>query len=155
MSSATNREAATIYYDHAHAEREQPGFRSGEAGFVVPDSDWGFAARTRVIVPPNALHALEHHGVVAQLNELDFATGPIAPGRDAVLHPSALDAAAHILYEADRKTYGRIYEFEVTRIGAVAYRIRIDNRGYQRTLSQLQFCVTSAGRQGYGVTLRL
>lgn len=144
-----------IYYDHDADDREQPGFRSGEAGFVVPDSEWGFASETRVRVPPNALHALECHGVVAQLNGLEFATGPIAPGRDAVLRPSSLDAAAHILYEADRKTYGGAWEFEVARVDGVAYRIAIHNRGYQRTLSQLQFLVTSASREGFGVRLRL
>jgi hypothetical protein len=31
----------------------------------------------------------------------------------------------------------------------------IDNREYQRTLSQLQYLVTLGGRSGYGVRLRL
>ena len=109
-------------------------------------------------MPPNALHALHHHGVVDELNALDFAIGPIAPGADAVLHPAALDDAATILYRADRKTYGGTWEFSVgVRTGRRIhdYRIVIDNRGYQRTLCQLQFLVTSAGRRGLGVRLRL
>ena len=155
MSSAPESSANVVYYDHDASEREQHGFRSGDAGFVVPDAEWGFATDTQVRIPPNALHALEQHRVVAQLNELEFVTDPIAPGRDAVLRPTALEAAAHILYEADRKTYGRTWEFEIGRADGFAYRIVIDNRGYQRTLSQLQFLVTSAGRQGLGVRLRL
>jgi hypothetical protein len=144
-----------IYYDHSCADREQPGFRSGDAGFVIPDEQWGFTGTTVVQIPPNALHALEEHGVVAELNALEFQTDAVAPGRDAVLRPFALDAAAHIFYEADRKTYGRTWEFVVARRGGCEYRIMIDNRGYQRTLSQLQFLVTSASRQGFGVRIRL
>lgn len=155
MSTAQPRADAAIYYDHTGSASGQPGFRCGEAGFVIPDEQWGFRATTVVQIPPNALHALEQHGVVAELNALEFQTDPIAPGRDAVLRPFALDDAAHILYEADRKTYGRIWEFVVARHGGREYRIVVDNRGYQRTLSQLQFLVTSASRQGLGVRFRL
>ena len=121
----------------------------------MPDEQWGFSGTTVVQIPPNALHALEEHGVVAELNALEFQTESIAAGRDAVLRPFALDDAAHILYEADRKTYGRTWEFVVGRYDGCEYRIVIDNRGYQRTLSQLQFLVTSASRQGHGVRIRL
>ena len=146
---------AAIYYDHTCPEFEQRGFRSGDAGFVIPDEKWGFNGTKVVDIPPNALHALEEHGVVAELDALEFQTDPIAPGRDAVLRPFALDDAAHILYEADRKTYGRIWEFVIARHGEREFRLVIDNRGYQRTLSQLQFLVTSASRQGLGVRFRL
>ncbi len=148
------RTDAVIYFDHALAD-EQSGFRGGDAGFVIPDEQWGFRATTVVDIPPNALHALEAHGVVEQLNALEFQTDSITPGVDAVLRPFALDEAAHILYEADRKTYGQTWEFVVGRHAGCEYRIVIDNRGYQRTLSQLQFLVTSAGRQGFGVRIRL
>jgi hypothetical protein len=154
MTTAQTRTDAVIYYDHAAAD-EQPGYRMGDAGFVIPDEQWGFKGTRVVEIPPNALHALAAHGVVEQLNALEFQSDPIAPGVDAVLRPFALDEAAHILYEADRKTYGRIWEFVVGRFGGCEYRIVIDNRGYQRTLSQLQFLVTSASRQGYGVRIRL
>jgi len=150
----TTAQTATVYFDHRSSD-EQPGFRSGEAGFVIPDDQWGFRGTTVVTIPPNALHALEEHGVVKQLNALEFQTGTIAPGRDAVFRPGSLDAAAQILYEADRNTYGRTWEFVVGRAAGCEYRIVIDNRGYQRTLSQLQFLVTSAGREGFGARFRL
>jgi len=154
MSHARSRPTA-IYYDHSASDSEQVGFRSGDAGFVMPDAAWGFVTNSVVAIGPNALHALEQHGVVDALNALEFQTGSIAPGRDAVLRPAALDAAAHILYEADRKTYGRTWEFVIGRRDGWEYRIVIDNRGYQRTLSQLQFLVTSASRQGFAVRFRL
>ncbi len=122
---------------------------------MIPDEQWGFTGTSVVDIPPNALHALEQHGVVDELNALEFQTDSIIAGCDAVLRPFALDHAAHILYEADRKTYGRVWEFAVGRHDRGEYRIVIDNRGYQRTLSQLQFLVTSASRQGVGVRIRL
>ena len=152
MTTAHN--GGATYFDHESAD-EQPGFRSGEAGFVIPDDQWGFRGTTVVAIPPNALHALEEHGVITQLNTLEFQTDTIVPGRDAVFRPGSLDAAAHILYEADRNTYGGTWEFVVGRHAGCECRIVIDNRGYQRTLSQLQFLVTSAGRQGFGVWLRV
>lgn len=155
MSTVETRTDDVIYYDHTRLDFEQPGFRRGNAGFVIPDQQWGFTGTVVVEIPPNALHALEEHGVVAELNALEFQTDPIAPGWDAVLRPFALDDASHILYEADRKTYGRTWEFVVGRRSGCEYRIVIDNRGYQRTLSQLQFLVTSASRQGLGVRIRL
>ena len=72
-----------------------------------------------------------------------------------MLRPSALDAAAHIFYEADRMTYGHVWELVIGMRAGVEYRLVIDNREYQRTLSRLQFLVTRASRQGLGVRLRL
>ena len=99
--------------------------------------------------------------MVDQLGQLDFAIGPLTPGRNAVLSPAAIDEAAYILYEADRKTYGTTWEFAIGRgqgpdpSQPVEYRIRIDNREYQRTLARLQFLVTTAGRLGLGARFRL
>lgn len=106
----------------------------------------------------NAYHALDGHGVVFALNELPILYGPLGGGRDAILRPAVLDEAAHIFYEADRKTYGRTYEFVVgmaTRPSPREYRIVVENREYQRTLSQLQHLVTSASRAGHAVRLKL
>jgi len=112
--------------------------------------------RTRVAIAANSLHALYGHGVVDALNRLALAAGPIAPGRDAVLRPGAVSEASRVLYEADRTTYGRTFEFAVEGGDrAVAYRIAIDNREYQRTLSRLQYLVVMAGREGRAVRLRL
>jgi hypothetical protein len=147
-----------VYYDHERADEGQCGFRRGHAGWVKPGADGVYEVEDRVCVPPNALHALYAHGVVAELNRLPLEVGPIAPGRDAVLRPVALDDASRVLYEADRRTYGRTWEFVVDeRAGPepLQFRIVIDNREYQRTLSQLQYLVTLGGRSGFGVRLRL
>jgi hypothetical protein len=147
-----------VYYDHAAAHRAQPPFRAGEASSVELAEDAEAVTRARVEIPPNSLHALYGHGVVAALSRLPLAIGPLAPGRDAVLRPAALSEASRILYEADRNTYGAIFEFAVE-AGAgesgVAYRIAIDNREYQRTLSRLQYLVVLSGREGRAVRLRL
>jgi hypothetical protein len=144
-----------VYFDHRISARDQTGFRSGEASRVEPRPDGEWIARAHVAVTPNSLHALYGHGVVEALNRLPQAFGPIAPGRDAVLRPGALSEAAHLLYEADRNTYGRRFEFAVGAEGSVEYRIAIDNREYQRTLSRLQYLVVLAGREGHAVRLRL
>jgi hypothetical protein len=147
-----------VYYDHDRADEAQCGFRRGHAGWVKPGKGGVFEVEDRVRVPPNALHALYAHGVVAELNRLPLEVGPIAPGRDGVLRPGALDDASHVLYEADRKTYGRTWDFVVderTELEPLQFRIVVDNREYQRTLSQLQYLVTLGGRSGYGVRLRL
>ena len=147
-----------VYYDHATGDSEQPGFRSGEAGGVHFSADGGVETDVRVRIGPNSLHALEGHGVIADLNRLPLITGPILPGRDAVLRPFGLSDASRILHEADRKTYGAVHEFVVHESEVperVQYRIVIDNREYQRTLSRLQYLVTLASREGFGVRLRL
>lgn len=109
MTSVATAIARVVYYDHAAREREQPGFRSGEATSVELRADGEVTTRARVVVPPNSLHALYAHGVVDALSRLPLAVGPIAPGCDAVLRPSALSDASRILYEADRTTYGRTW----------------------------------------------
>ena len=85
MSSARTSPGAASFYDHAAPDSDQPGFRRGDAGFVIPDEHWGFTGTSVVDIPPNALHALEQHGVVAELNALEFQTDSIVAGRDAVL----------------------------------------------------------------------
>lgn len=147
-----------VYYDHAADRAQQPGFRAGTAGFVRLRPDGLAETEPRVEIGPNSLHALEGHGVVDALNALPLATGPIAAGRDAVLRPAGLSRASRILYDADRRTYGATWEFVVgARDGPspVEYRLVVDNRDYQRTLSRLQYLVTLAGREGHGVWIRL
>jgi hypothetical protein len=147
-----------VYYDHAAADSAQAGFRSGEAGRVRFTPQGDVESDVQVRIPPNSLHALEGHGIVERLGRLPLATGPIAPGRDAVLRPRALEDASRILYEADRDTYGATHEFVTHELEVperVQYRIVIDNREYQRTLARLQYLVTLAGREGYAVRIRL
>jgi hypothetical protein len=148
-----------VWFDPATSADPPRPFRAGE----VSSFEWGeddVMTRSRVTVAPNSLHALYGHGVVDALNRLPLALGPIAPRADAVLRATALSEASRILYEADRSTYGRTWEFTVggdaTNGDAdIEYRIAIDNREYQRTLSRLQYLVVLAGREGRAVRLRL
>ncbi len=144
-----------VWFDSATSDAPSPPFRAGE----VTSFDWGddgdVLTRARVAVPPNSLHALYGHGVVEALNRLPLALGPIAPEAEAVLRPTALSEASRLLYEADRTTYGRTWEFTVAGDDEIEYRIAIDNREYQRTLSRLQYLVVLAGREGRAVRLRL
>lgn len=147
-----------VYYDHDASDRQQTGFRSGQADRVVLRAD-GFAeAEIAVRIPPNSLHALQGHGVVGELGRLPLVYGSVGRGREAVLRPAALSDASRILYDADRMTYGATHEFvtlETAGENPVQYRIVIDNREYQRTLARMQYLVTLAGREGHGVRLRL
>ena len=128
---------------------------------MTPHPAGGLDSDARVTLTPNSLHALEQHGVIEELGRLELAIGPFAPGRDAVLSPAAQGEAAHILYQADRKTYGNTWEFVIGQTPghdaaeAMEYRIVIDNREYQRSLARLQFLVTTAARLGLGTRFRL
>lgn len=149
--------ARVVWYDHAAADRPQPGFPSGEASHVALQADAEVVTRARVAISPNSLAALWGHGVAAALGRLPLAVGPLAPGGDALLRPGALSPAAHLLYQADRRTYGASFEFVAGAGGdpRCEYRIAIDNREYQRTLSRLQYLVVRASREGGSLRLRL
>lgn len=147
-----------VYYDHEASGREQQGFRSGSVDRIVTGADGVAEARAAVALSPNSLHALLGHGVADALDRLPLLYGRVAAGAEAVLRPTALSPASRILYEADRTTYGAVYEFvasEKPPPEPVEYRIVIDNREYQRTLARLQYLVTLAGREGHAVRLRL
>jgi len=148
----------TIYYDHARGAALQPAFPRGEAGpvLVAPDGEW--IAETHVWIGPNSHCALVQHGVVARIAALPGGQGCLGDGRDFLLPPSAAETLAGIFYEADRKTYGARYDFRVEARGTQGtscYRIAIDNREYQKTLSQLQFLASTAARYGHGLRFRL
>jgi len=159
--------AKIVYFDHA-ARAEGAGpvpgdpaqgpFAWGEAGMVWVEPDGAIDTDTQGRIPPNARCALHGLGVVEALEALGPVVGPIAPGRDAVLGPAQVEPALRILYEADRRTYGARHDLRVHVTpppDATEYRIVIDNRGYQRTLSQLQFMTSTAARLGRGVRLRV
>lgn len=133
-------------------------FRCGEVG-VVWLSDEGFLETdTRVMLGPNSYHSLVAHGVVEALGKLLLELGPLEPGSEAVLAPASMPAAIHLFYEADRETYGVSHDLLVARAWGSPprdYRIAVDNREYQRTLSKLQFVASEAGRMGHGLRLRL
>ena len=89
---------------------------------------------------------------------LEITRGRAGSGRNLLLTPGSAEAAANIFYQADHKTYGATYDFlalaqEIPE--AIHYRIAIDNREYQRTLSQLQFLSMTAARHGRGLRIRL
>ncbi len=127
----------------------------GEAGFVwVCDEGW-VETDTQVSIPSNSLHALHGHGVVEALNALPQSLGPAGMLRDAVVEPSGVPEALRILYAADRMTYGAVHDLLVERRDATEYRIVVDNREYQRTLSRLQFLFSRAMRVGHGVRIRV
>ena len=148
-----------VYFDPQSAERElAPPFARGEAGWVWLGDDGVVHTDTRVRISPNSLHALHGHGVVARLAELGPELGPLGGGRDALLGPARVEQALAIFYDADRKTYGARHDLLVRAPSAaddVEYRLVVDNREYQRTLSQLQFMTGSAARHGRGIRLRV
>lgn len=155
--SEPDAEPRVVYYDHQREAALQPGFRSGEAGKVVVDDAGHFEMETAFAISANACCALWGHGVVAALQPL-AGESAIQPGREVLITPGQLDQAARIFYEADRKTYGAVYEFVAARADIpvpTLYRLVVDNREYQRTLNRLQFLATSSSRYGLGVWLRL
>jgi len=149
-----------VYFDHERGARNPAPFRSGDAGTVWVSAEGLMETDSRVPISPNSLHALLHHDVVARLNELGVEMGPIGLGEDALIVPAHATAAARVFYEADVKTYGARYDVLVAggmvgETGVAEYRLVIDNREYQRTLSQLQFLCTGAARHGHGLRIRI
>ena len=145
-----------VYFDHS-TQTDDPSapFRIGEAGFVWVDEDGDMTSDTQVLIPPNTVHALHAHGVLDQINALDLALGPLGEGHEAVVAPAAVEDITRIFYEADRMTYGQVHDLCVAAIDETEYRIVIDNREYQRTLSRLQFLSGTAARLGRGLRLRI
>jgi hypothetical protein len=141
-----------------------PPYRTGEAGYVWLGPSGDLHTDTRVALSANATHALLGHGVVDALNALPL-DGRLGQGLEVMVPPASLEDARSLFYEADRKTYGARYEFMVASSEhddrsaspgcVVEYRIRIDNREYQRTLTRLTYLMTMGSREGRGVWLRL
>lgn len=133
--------------------------RSGGAGCAWFDGDGAFELDTRVEISANSTHALMGHGVVAELNAMPLE-GTLGEECEVLIPPPRLEAVRALLFEADRKTYGAKYEFTVARetesgTGPVEYRIEIDNREYQSTLSHLTFLMSVASREGLAAWIRL
>ncbi|MDG2049391.1 MAG: hypothetical protein P8M78_04440 [Myxococcota bacterium] len=148
-----------IYFSHNADKMEiSPPFRSGDAGAVWSSEEGGFETDTQVEISPNSLHALHGHGVVLGLQKLTAAIGEVGSGQDAVFAPSGVEKALRLFYEADRKTYGARHDLLVRgsrNEGEPEYRIVIDNREYQRTLSRLQYLCSTAARMGQGIRIRV
>lgn len=144
-----------VYLRPEQGQAPPEPFRCGEAGHVWVEAGGRIHRDTRVRLSANSTHALLGHGVVEALGRLRLE-GSFESGLPVLLPPDVLEEAAGLLYEADRKTYGGRFEF-VAGHGrdGTEYRIRIDNREYQRSLSRLQFLLTSASRQGRAAWMRL
>ena len=148
-----------IYFEHDASETAlRLPFRSGEAGAVWADEEGVFETDTQVRISPNSLHALHGHGTISQLAELKSVMGQVGSGQDAVFAPGMVEQVLRIFYEADRKTYGARHDLlvqEARKSSDPEYRIVINNREYQRTLSRLQYLCSTSARMGQGVRLRV
>jgi hypothetical protein len=156
---------AIVYFDPARPVEAQPGFRSGEAAIVdFTLDDPATASLARVAIPANAVHGLIGLGVVARLNLLPLEIGPIAPGREAVLFPGALERAIEILYAVENELWNGSRDYaalelvvatEAREAGPVEYRLRFDRREFERSLLRLVDLFHAAWRAGRGVRLAL
>ena len=145
----------TVYLQPDQFDDPPEPFRTGTAGHVWLGEGGEFELETRVRISANSTHALLGHGVVSALNRLPLM-GELGDGQDVVVPQSVLVDAAHVLYEADRKTYGGVWEFDagVDHSGR-SCRVRIDNREYQRGLLRLTDLLNSASRVGYAAWIRI
>ena len=145
-----------VVYLESHAfDAPPPPFRTGAGGRVWLSERGELETDERVRLSANTVAALEGHGVLRELNRLPLEMGKLGEGREVLVPQAALDDVADVLTEADRKTYGAVYEFTVARDAHAEYRVRIDNREYQRALARLRDLVVAAGRQGFAVWLRV
>lgn len=145
-----------IYFDHeAGSETFTSPFQQGEAGFVWLDEGGDLTSDTQVIIPPNSVHAMKGHGIVDQINRLGLAMGLLGEGGEAVVMPGTVEEMTRIFYDADRMTYGQVHDLHVDTIDEVEYRLLVNNREYQRTLSRLQFLSGTASRLGRGIRLKI
>lgn len=146
-----------VYVDELSDEFRQRAdvlLRTGSAGCIFATDDGGFGNDVRLHLSPNSTHALLGHGVVEALNKLPLQ-GRVGTGMDVLIPPSELEPARQIFYRADIKTYGASYEFVIDDQRQVEYRIHIDNREYQNSLSGLQYLLRTASHNGMAVWLRI
>ncbi len=144
-----------VYLEPQQRDAPPPPFRCGAGGHVWLGESGALETDERVQLSANTVHALEGHGVLEALNRLPLEMGRLGGGSQVLVPQAALDEAAGILTDADRNTYGASFEFRVASGEGIEYRVRIDNREYQRALARLRDLVVAASRQGHAVWLRI
>jgi hypothetical protein len=149
-----------VYLEPSQVLDPPPPYRTGAAGRAWIDENGEIESESRVALCANSTHALLGHGVVDRLNALEIE-GRLGRGREVMIPPAKCDAALQIFYQADSMTYGESFDFLVAQRESeggedvTQFRIRIDNREYQRALSRLQFLISSASREGSLVWIRI
>jgi hypothetical protein len=136
--------------------------RCGEVGCLYLGADENWVSETRLQLSANSTHALIGHGVIDALNELPIE-GQLGGGLQVLIPPSQLEAARRLFYLADARTYGGSHEFvlgtasdpEEDGEARVEFRIRIDIREYQITLSGLQYQFRIASREGAAIWIQI
>ena len=136
------------------ARHRDVSLRTGSAGWLYAGDDGSLRNEVRLTLSPNSTHALIGHGVVDALNELPLQ-GRLGTGMEVLIPPAQLDSARELFYRADTKTYGASHEFVVDAHEGVEYRLRIDNREYQNTLSELQYLLRRASHDGMAIWLMI
>lgn len=154
-SARDHDRVVTTRLDGEDSGAPSPPFRTGSGGHVWATEGGGFEHDTRVRISANTTHAMLGHGVIEELNRLPLM-GELGNGLDTVIPQAELRAAAEILYEADRNTYGGEWEFDVGfDADGTLHRIRIHNREYQSGLLRLTDLFNAASRIGYAAWLRI
>ncbi len=147
-----------VVYLEADGFADPPApFRTGTAGLVHFDAAGAIELEERTRISANTRHALEGHGVLDRLRELDLE-GTLGGAAPVLFRPSHLEDARAILYQADRTTYGGAYEFVVaTDLGdpSIEYRVAVVNREYQVGLVRLIDVFNRASRFGQAVWISL
>lgn len=145
----------TIYLKPEQFAAPPAPFRTGEGGHLWLNAEGEFETDRRVEISANSTHALLGHGVLEALNRLPLM-GELGSEREVVLPQETLSDATKILYEADRKTYGATWEFDVgvDEDGRLC-RVQVDNREYQRGLLLLTDLLHAASRVGHAAWLRI
>jgi hypothetical protein len=157
LFTSRGSEPRIVYVDPDEPETPPALLPTGEAGLLVLAADGRLDVEPRVALSPNSVHALTGHGVIDALNRLPVE-GALGGGAPAVLPPAVLDDVRRVLYDAERNTYGRTWEFVLDRTGdpePVEYRARIANREYQVTLLRLIDLAGLASREGHAVWIRI
>ena len=157
MSAPARRNPKVVYLAESDFDDPPPPFRAGTAGLVHFDASGELELEERVRITANTVHALDGHGVLGRLAELDVE-GTLGTGAPVLFRPQLVEPARTILYQADRTTYGGEHEFVVARERGdppIEFRVAVANREDQVGLVRLIDVFNRASRFGQAVWLAL